>query len=176
MLQFDDKMINKYLNNKNLDYMGMGKPNLCPDGLDTELFSFKALKKAWMEAKLTSEREHVTPYIYATHPEKFKITQVNSDELYESDIRLTLDTVEDYTLLCCIYDFLSVGFFDFEKIILLLKEKPYLKNINSNVIQKRVHEDLKDELIESINLLDLQELNRAKKVIEAYINENIDID
>ena len=34
-----------------------------PDGQDVEVFTFKALEKAWNEAKLSSEREHVTPYI-----------------------------------------------------------------------------------------------------------------
>jgi len=34
-----------------------------PDGLDIEIFSFKLLEEAWKNAKLKSEREHVTPYI-----------------------------------------------------------------------------------------------------------------
>jgi spore coat polysaccharide biosynthesis protein SpsF len=34
-----------------------------PDGQDVEVFSFKALEQAWLNAKLGSEREHVTPYI-----------------------------------------------------------------------------------------------------------------
>jgi spore coat polysaccharide biosynthesis protein SpsF (cytidylyltransferase family) len=34
-----------------------------PDGLDTEVFSFAALERAWREAKKPSEREHVTPYL-----------------------------------------------------------------------------------------------------------------
>lgn len=34
-----------------------------PDGQDVEVFTFHALEKAWKDAKLNSEREHVTPYI-----------------------------------------------------------------------------------------------------------------
>lgn len=34
-----------------------------PDGQDIEVFKFSALKKAWENAKLQSEREHVTPYL-----------------------------------------------------------------------------------------------------------------
>ena len=34
-----------------------------PDGQDIEVFTFSALKKAWKESVLKSEREHVTPYM-----------------------------------------------------------------------------------------------------------------
>ena len=34
-----------------------------PDGQDVEVFRFESLQTAWKNAKLSSEREHVTPYI-----------------------------------------------------------------------------------------------------------------
>jgi glutamate-1-semialdehyde 2,1-aminomutase len=34
-----------------------------PGWLDTEIFSFSALERAWHEATQSSEREHVTPYL-----------------------------------------------------------------------------------------------------------------
>ena len=34
-----------------------------PDGLDCEVFSFKVLEDAWVNAKEPYDREHVTPYI-----------------------------------------------------------------------------------------------------------------
>ena len=43
-----------------------------PDGLDCQVFSFSALERAWREAALPSEREHVGPYI-ANHPEFFHL-------------------------------------------------------------------------------------------------------
>ena len=46
-------------------------PSNYPEGLDTEIFTFAALEKAWKEATLPSEREHVTPYLY-THSEQFR--------------------------------------------------------------------------------------------------------
>ena len=39
-------------------------PKSFPDGLDTEVMRFSALERACKEANLTSEREHVTPYIW----------------------------------------------------------------------------------------------------------------
>ncbi len=47
----------------NVDYVSNGFENQYPDGQDVEVFKFSALEKAWKEAKLDSEREHVTPYI-----------------------------------------------------------------------------------------------------------------
>jgi len=38
-------------------------PPTYPDGLDVECFTMGALETAWREARLQSEREHVTPFI-----------------------------------------------------------------------------------------------------------------
>ena len=84
-----DEVISFYLKNK-FDYVSNVRPPTFPDGLDIEVFSFKALEKMWQNAKLKSEREHVTPYI-ASHPEIFKIGNLvrNGNDL--SGLRLTLD-------------------------------------------------------------------------------------
>ncbi len=42
-----------------------------PIGLDVEVCSFTALERAWNEAKLPHEREHVMPYLY-DQPGRFK--------------------------------------------------------------------------------------------------------
>ena len=47
-----------------------------PDGLDTEIITFEALSKAYREAKLCSEREHVTLYFH-NHPENFRLGVVD---------------------------------------------------------------------------------------------------
>ena len=57
------------------DYVSNAITPTYPDGLDTEIFSFSALEKAWNEAKLPSERENVTAYI-VKHPEIFKLYNV----------------------------------------------------------------------------------------------------
>jgi spore coat polysaccharide biosynthesis protein SpsF (cytidylyltransferase family) len=68
-----------------------------PDGYDCWIFSFAALKKSWREAKLFSEREHVTSYIW-NHPELFKTYNVKNDTDL-SKHRLTIDEPRDYKLL-----------------------------------------------------------------------------
>ena len=45
------------------DYVSNVMPPTYPDGLDVECFTMGALETAWREARLPSEREHVTPFI-----------------------------------------------------------------------------------------------------------------
>ena len=64
-----DEVITKHLNEGN-DYTSLTEH--FPDGLDTEIFRFSVLERAWREAEFRSEREHVTLYI-RKHPEIFKL-------------------------------------------------------------------------------------------------------
>lgn len=50
------------------DYACNNSPPSWPHGLDCEAFTFHWLKRAAQEARLPSEREHVTPYL-RSHPE-----------------------------------------------------------------------------------------------------------
>ena len=79
------------------DYVSNVQPPTFPDGLDVEVFRFSALLTAWREAKLISEREHVTPYL-RNHPEKFSAHNVTHDTDL-SALRWTLDEPADYSLL-----------------------------------------------------------------------------
>jgi spore coat polysaccharide biosynthesis protein SpsF len=45
------------------DYVSNVAPPTYPDGLDVECFTRDALETAWREARLASEREHVTPFL-----------------------------------------------------------------------------------------------------------------
>ena len=73
-----------------------------PDGEDIEIVRFEALEKAWKEARMASEREHVTIYI-KNHPEIFKL----QDFVYEGESmnaeRWTLDEAEDLDLIRGVY-------------------------------------------------------------------------
>src|SRR5215471_19924439 len=51
-----DEVVRTFVSGK-FDYVSSAENY--PDGLDTEIFSWKALKKTWQEARLLSEREHV---------------------------------------------------------------------------------------------------------------------
>ncbi len=90
-----DDLIYKF-QESNVDYAANCLGETLPDGMDVEIFSFKSLEIAWKEAKLNSEREHVTSYI--RNCGKFKILPVDYSPSL-GRFRLTLDTIEDYNLL-----------------------------------------------------------------------------
>lgn len=64
------------------------------EGVDCEILSFRSLERAWNEANLKSEREHLTLYLH-NHPELFKkITLTNKTD--DSRYRFTVDEQEDF--------------------------------------------------------------------------------
>ena len=165
-----DMVIEKHLQAK-ADYTSNTIKRTFPHGLDIEVVSFKALERAYCEASEDFEKEHVCPYIHTTNREKFKIVSVEApDYLTAPDIRITLDTEEDYALLCAVFDYLypQNSYFKAIDIINLFKEKPWLKLINKKVLQKKVFLSLEEELKEAKKLLELQELKRAKEIIEKW--------
>lgn len=83
------------------DYVSNTQPPTFPDGLDTEVFSFAALDRAWRGATLGSEREHVTPYIWK-NPDKFRLASVTND-VDLSALRWTVDEAPDLEFVRAIY-------------------------------------------------------------------------
>jgi spore coat polysaccharide biosynthesis protein SpsF len=131
------------------DYTSNSLIRSFPHGLDVEVFNFNVLEKAYLEATHDFEQEITAP-----------------------DIRITLDTIEDYALLCTVYDYLypTDNFFNIGDIVNLFKVKPWLKLINKNILAKKSFNNFDDELLEALKLLELQELYRIKKFLE----ENVD--
>lgn len=111
-----DRSIRQFLNTPYADYVGYSISY--PEGSDVETFSFDALERAWKQAKLPSEREHVTPYI-VNNPDKFKTSFLKSK--YKKDytkVHLSIDYEQDLIRT--------------EKIMQALGEKSlYIKNILS---------------------------------------------
>ena len=144
-----------------------------PVGINVEVFNFDTLEKAYKNAKEDYEKEHVTPYFYR-NPYIFKINKVEAlKELYAPDIRITLDTEEDYALLCAVYDYLypKNKYFSAYDIVNLFNEKPWLKLINKKIIQKKIFNTLEEELEEAKKILDLQDLKKARDFIGEYLSK-----
>lgn len=115
------------------DYVSNGTaPATFPDGLDVEVMRFSALEQAWCEARLPSEREHVTPFIYH-HPERFRLAQYrNPVDL--SHLRWTVDEAADFTLVRIVYETLypQQPDFDTSAILHLLDARPELVTLNTD--------------------------------------------
>ena len=137
----DSDVIDKIIQNHfdlNADYTSNSLKESFPRGIDVEVINFNVLKRAYFEASENYEKEHVTPFIYKSRPDEFKINlYVQNDD--NSDIRITLDTPQDYTLLCCVYDNLydDDNYFSLNDVLELFDKKPWMKSINKEIIQKK---------------------------------------
>lgn len=118
------------------DYMAAVSETLA-DGLDLEIMRFSVLEQAWGEAKLASEREHVTMYI-KNNPQLFQIQDYESTLGNLHDERWTIDEPEDYEFIKTIYEhFYSISQEEFhsEDILRFIKENPEIKKINEGFIR-----------------------------------------
>jgi glutamate-1-semialdehyde aminotransferase/spore coat polysaccharide biosynthesis protein SpsF (cytidylyltransferase family) len=99
--QIIDRIIDHCIEN-NLDYCSNTLQPTYPDGLDVEVFRFRALEHAWLNATAASDREHVTPYIWSNSDFKggtiFKSENVVAQNDYSS-FRMTVDQQEDFNLI-----------------------------------------------------------------------------
>ena len=84
------------------DYTTNVLPRTFPKGLDVEVVRSTALRVAAAEAVDTSEREHVTPFLYR-RPERFRLVNVRSGEQL-GDERWTVDTSDDLSTVRYIVD------------------------------------------------------------------------
>lgn len=129
-----DIVISKF-SEGNYDYVSNVITPTFPDGLDTEVFSFRTLEKTWHEARLPSEREHVTAYILK-HPELFRQFNVKREGEDISWMRWTVDTQKDLEFVKEIFIRLKGrGIFHMDDVIEVLRENPDLLKINSGIIR-----------------------------------------
>lgn len=96
-----DKVID-FVHSNNKDYGANILIENFPDGQDIEVFKFSALEAAWRNAKLISEREHVSPYI--RNNSDFKGGDLFSAINFPCDfdfskIRMTVDESNDFELI-----------------------------------------------------------------------------
>jgi spore coat polysaccharide biosynthesis protein SpsF len=118
-----------------VDYASNALESSYPDGLDVEVFNIATLKQAWEKAQLSSEREHVTPYIHK-HPDRFKLLSVKHTEDL-SAFRWTVDNPEDFAFVSRVYDalYLQNPKFNTTDILHLLSIKPDLTYVNSHFVR-----------------------------------------
>ena len=114
-----DRVIDRFADGK-WDYASNTLRYTYPDGLDTEVFSFAALERAWHEATKSSDREHVTPFMKC---EPFAVRSVENNKALPmgAPLRWTVDYPSDLEFVRRIYSKLD-GRTDFEIVLKMLDE------------------------------------------------------
>lgn len=127
-----DFVIGEYLTSGK-DYFSNSnhEPDFLEDGFDVEVFKFSALETAWKEAKLLSEREHVTPYI--KNSGKFSCGWKKSNPDYQ--YKLSVDSENDFKMAEAIFNsFGSITAFDMNDVLILLKARPDILELNKDSV------------------------------------------
>jgi spore coat polysaccharide biosynthesis protein SpsF len=132
-----DRVISEFMDRQpGLDYACNFLPKRSfPRGLDIEVFKFAILEAAWKEAGDPASREHVTPYIYRNQ-DRFRVHGVLND-LDQSSMRWTVDTVEDLAFVNRIYGHFGHDRFSSDDVLDLLKIHPDWLGLNSSIVQKK---------------------------------------
>ncbi len=106
-----------------------------PIGLDCEVVSFEALERAWREASVPYQREHVLPYLYDEEG-RFKVHVINHVPDY-GHLRWTVDTAEDLEVVRKIFAHFSPRQdFTWKDVLEYYLERPDLQAANANVHHK----------------------------------------
>ncbi len=121
----------RFHNTGHYDYTSNALEPSFPDGLDVEVFQFRCLAQAWEEAKLPSEREHVTPFIYGD-PQRFRLGSLRNDKDLSS-LRWTVDEPSDFEFVTQVYQALypSKPEFTTRDVLGLLEKNPSLLTLNT---------------------------------------------
>jgi len=127
------------------DYVSNVLEEHFPDGQDVEVISWRALEEAFKSAQLSSDREHVTPYIRnnSTYKGGDLFTSLNFPCIYNlNEIRMTVDEPADFDLISILISQLGIDkswkvYSDY-----IIKEK--LNTINGSIIRN-------EGLLKSIN-------------------------
>lgn len=129
-----DQVINVAIDHQ-LDYASNGMERTFPDGEDVEVFTFAALERAWKEANLSSDREHVTPYIWRNSSFKGG-TIFRSENIFCNkslgDFRLTVDEPADFDV---INELVTQLGFDrgWQEYVSYLQKHPEIRAINEHI-------------------------------------------
>ncbi|HNB51569.1 MAG TPA: glycosyltransferase family protein [Anaerolineales bacterium] len=111
-----------------------------PRGTDVRVFTTDALNEINQNSSDPADHEHVSLHFWE-HPEKYRLRNVNTEFPPEvANLRLTVDTPEDFELVRLVYENLYPTNPDFtlSDILDLFARKPELPLINQKVLQKQV--------------------------------------
>lgn len=118
------------------DYACNNMPPSFPHGLDCEAFSAVALERAFENARLPEEREHVTPWLRTQSDVRHAVVTGPGGDLAHQ--RWTLDYPEDYAFLVALFDLLAPApeIPGWRVVADLVAARPDLERINRNRRQR----------------------------------------
>lgn len=127
-----DRLVATAQANPQCDYVSYcsrdGRPAiLSPVGVFAEWFRTRALLKAARSARLQTDRQRVTRYLYS-HPEKFQLRLIPAPACIDrDDVRLTCQIEEDWENALTIFEALGPEELDWQRIAQLLDHQPALR-------------------------------------------------
>jgi spore coat polysaccharide biosynthesis protein SpsF len=132
-----ERCIKEYLET-GADYVSNVLKPSYPLGMNVQVFATDTLEEVSRLTHDRADREHVSLYIYS-HPEKYQLLNVAAPPQHtRPELRLTLDTIEDYHVISTIFDSLypEKRDFDLGDILTFLDSHPEIAAINARVQQK----------------------------------------
>lgn len=107
-----------------------------PRGLDVEVIGKSALHTSWWDEMNLNLREHVTQHILR-NPDAFTTNGI-TNEIDLSEMRWTVDTIEDFRFVHAIYSHFKNNKFTWKDVLDHVTKYPELQEINKNIKQKEV--------------------------------------
>jgi spore coat polysaccharide biosynthesis protein SpsF len=136
--QLVDLVVERFLEG-DVDYCSNRLERTYPVGMDTQAFPTAVLAEVDGLTDDPADREHVSLYIYE-HPERYRLATVHSGRPELGEVRLTVDTPEDFALVRAIFEELYPRDpeFGLDAILALLADRPDLRALNAAITQKPV--------------------------------------
>lgn len=109
-----------------------------PRGLAVEIISHKALQYIDQHGHEERHREHVTYYAYEYKDQFTRVDYKAPTDRHHPELRITLDTEEDYALLCNVAEHFSRVDISSNEVIQYLLAHPEVVKLNAHIEQKPV--------------------------------------
>src|SRR3954468_19392190 len=97
-----DLVISRF-HDADVDYCANNLERTYPRGMDAQAFPTAVLAEVATLTDDPHDHEHVSLYIYE-HPERYRLRSVVSDRPETGELRLTVDTAEDYELVRTVFE------------------------------------------------------------------------
>jgi spore coat polysaccharide biosynthesis protein SpsF len=139
-----DRLVTTASEHPECDYIGYcrrdGFPTILSSvGMFAEWCRADALRRASDEITLQSDREQVTSYLYS-HPEKFAVRLISAPPgLDRDDVRLAIDSEEDWDHAQTIFEALGPESLDWQHIARLLEGQPGMRQQMAVLNRRAAH-------------------------------------